>query len=44
MRNSNKLFVRQFIANGAFFLNTLPLSEFVFMKEISVVGFLIKQA
>ncbi|WP_157077259.1 hypothetical protein [Trichococcus ilyis] len=44
MRNGNKLFVRQFEVNDAFGLNALHLHDFVCMKEISVEGFLIKQA
>lgn len=44
MRINNKLFVGQYVANGAFFLDKFHLREFVFMNVISVEGFLIKQA
>ena len=44
MRITNKLSVRQFIANEAFFLDMLHLCGFIFMRATIVEGFLIKQA
>lgn len=44
MRITNKLLVRQYVAKSAFFFNKFHLRGFVFMKAISVEGFLMKQA
>lgn len=44
MRITNKLSIRQYVANEAFFLDMLHLRGFIFMKATIVEGFLIKQA
>jgi hypothetical protein len=44
MRITNKLPIRQYVANEAFFPDMLHLCGFIFMKATIVEGFLIKQA